>query len=297
MEDWLYGEYAKVDGFPDPTTGTAAQQAKWLQQAHDKMGIQQPFIDAMRATGKSMTSDQESTGYELELNYNPTRYWTMKVTGNKQMATNSAIAPSWQKYRDARMPIWTTMVSPYLAPADATHTSPYNQPYWTNNFSGNNIPSQIWPSLDAAPMALTLALQGKSVPQGRRYTANYLTSFRLAGITGNRYLKNVTVGGRVNWQDKGIVGYYEGAPDSDGIVRNYDVNHPIWDDSHFYVDVFGGYDLRLFNDRVRSHIQLNIRNIQESGRLQAYGANPDGSLTRYRIIDPREFVLTVSFEL
>jgi hypothetical protein len=238
MEDWLYGEYAKVDGFPDPTTGTAAQQAKWLQQAHDKMGMQQPYIDAMRATGKSMTSDQESTGYELELNYNPTRYWTMKVTGNKQEATNSAIAPSWQKYRDARMPLWTTIVSPYLAPADATHTSPYNQPYWTNNFSGNNIPSQIWPSLDAAPMALTMALQGKSVPQGRRYTANYLTSFRLAGITGNRYLKNVTLGGRVNWQDKGIVGYYEGAPDSDGIVRNYDVNHPIWDDSHFYVDVF-----------------------------------------------------------
>jgi len=297
LEDWLYGEYAKIDGFTDPTTGTAAQQAKWLQQAHDKMGIQQPFIDTMRANTRSMTSDQSSTGYELELNYNPTRYWTMKVTGNKQEAMQSAIAPSWQTYRDARMPLWTTIVSPYLAPADATHPSPYYEPYWNHFFSTGNVPSQYWAANQAAPMALTMALQGKSVPQGRRYTGNYMTSYRLAGITGNRYLKNVTVGARINWQDKGIVGYYEGAPDSDGIVRNYDVNHPIWDDSHFYMDVFGGYDLRLFNDRVRSHIQLNIRNIQESGRLQAYGANPDGSLTRYRIIDPREFVLTVSFDL
>jgi len=297
MEDWLYNEYAKVDGFADPTVGTATQQAKWLQAAHDKMGLTQAYIDAMRSTGKSMTSDQKSTGYELEITYNPTNYWNMKITGNKTMATNSAIAPSWQKYRDARMPIWLSMVSPYLAPADATHPAPYNQAYWTNNFSGNNVPSSIWPGLDAAPMALTMALQGKSVPQGHRYNINYLTRYRLAAITGNRYLKNVTVGGRVNWQDKSIVGYYEGPADADGIVRNYDANHAIWDDAHFYVDLWGSYDLRLFNDRVRAHIQFNVRNIQESGRLQAYGANPDGSLTRYRIIDPREYVLQVGFDL
>ena len=63
------------------------------------------------------------------------------------------------------------------------------------------------------------------------------------------------------------------------------------------MDVFGGYDLRLFNNRVRSHVQLNVRNIQENGRLQAYNANPDGTLTRFRIIDPREFVLSISFDL
>jgi hypothetical protein len=297
LEDWLYGEYAKIDGFPDPTVGTAAQQAKWLQQAHDKEGIQQPFIDTMRANTRAMTSDQSSKGYELEINYNPTRFWTMKVTGNKQEAMQSAIAPSWQKYRDARMPLWTTIVSPYLAPADATHPAPYYEPYWNHFFSTGNVPSQYWAGTVAAPMALTLALQGKSVPQGRRYTANYLTSYRLAGITDNRFLKNLTVGGRINWQDKGIVGYYEGAADADGIVRNYDATHPIWDDSHTYVDVFFGYDLRLFSNRVRTHLQLNVRNIQESGRLQAYGANPDGTLTRYRIIDPREYVLQVNFDL
>jgi hypothetical protein len=298
MLGWLSDEYAKVDGFANAAAGTVDQQAKWTQSALTRMGLTQAYIDAMRASTRSMTSDQSSTGYELELNYNPTRYWTMKVTGNKTMATNSAIAPSWQQYRDARMPIWTTMVSPYLSPADATHTTSYNQDYWNNpNFGSGNMPSSVWPGLDAAPMALTMALQGKSVPQGRRYNVNYLTSYRLAGITGNRYLKNATVGGRVNWQDKGIVGYYEGAADADGIVRNYNPNRPIWDDSHFYVDVFFGYDLRLFNDRVRSHIQLNVRNIQESGRLQAYNANPDGTLTRYRIIDPREFVLQVSFDL
>ena len=40
-----------------------------------------------------------------------------------------------------------------------------------------------------------------------------------------------------------------------------------------------------------------VRNHQEKGRLQAIGAFPDGTLNAYRIVDPRQFILTASFDL
>jgi hypothetical protein len=41
-----------------------------------------------------------------------------------------------------------------------------------------------------------------------------------------------------------------------------------------------------------------MRNIQESkARLQAVGAYPNGVAHTFRIIDPRTFILTASFDL
>jgi hypothetical protein len=48
---------------------------------------------------------------------------------------------------------------------------------------------------------------------------------------------------------------------------------------------------------MRALIQLNVRNAFEDGRLQAVGVNPDGRPYIYRIIDPRQFILTTTFEL
>jgi hypothetical protein len=40
-----------------------------------------------------------------------------------------------------------------------------------------------------------------------------------------------------------------------------------------------------------------VQNLQESGRLQPTGAFPDGTKNAFRIIDPRKFILTATFEL
>jgi hypothetical protein len=48
---------------------------------------------------------------------------------------------------------------------------------------------------------------------------------------------------------------------------------------------------------VTANIQLNVRNVTENGRLQAISARPDGVSTAFRIIDPRLFILSVSFDL
>ena len=105
------------------------------------------------------------------------------------------------------------------------------------------------------------------------------------------------VGGAFRWEDKANVGYYGAAPDPDGIVRNYDPNRPIWDKSRYYVDLWAGYNFQMFHNKVGCRVQLNVTNIFEGGRLQAIAFNPDGTPYAFRIIDPRQFVLSATFSL
>jgi hypothetical protein len=80
-------------------------------------------------------------------------------------------------------------------------------------------------------------------------------------------------------------------------MRTLDPSKPVYDRSRFYADVMASYHLRLLGERVRARVQLNVRNVLESGRLQPIAVNPDGQVSIYRIVDPRQFVLTTSFDL
>jgi hypothetical protein len=58
------------------------------------------------------------------------------------------------------------------------------------------------------------------------------------------------------------------------------------------------YRTRLWANKLGTTFQLNVRNVQEKGgRLQPIGAFPDGTPHTYRIIDPRQFILTATFDL
>jgi hypothetical protein len=57
------------------------------------------------------------------------------------------------------------------------------------------------------------------------------------------------------------------------------------------------YDLRFMQNRIRARVQLNVRNVFEDGRLQPIAVNPDGSPWAFRIIDPRQFILSCTFSL
>ena len=43
--------------------------------------------------------------------------------------------------------------------------------------------------------------------------------------------------------------------------------------------------------------QLNVRNLTERGRLQPIAADPDGTPSAFRIIPPRQLILSVTFDL
>lgn len=80
-------------------------------------------------------------------------------------------------------------------------------------------------------------------------------------------------------------------------MRQLDRSQPVYDRARLNADLSARYRLRLFGDCVRAKFQLNIRNVQESGRLQAVGVNPDGKPLAYCIIDPRQLILSTTFDL
>ncbi len=57
------------------------------------------------------------------------------------------------------------------------------------------------------------------------------------------------------------------------------------------------YGSKLFENKVGVKIQLSVRDALESSHLQAMGANPDGTPYTFRIVDPRQFILTTTFNL
>ena len=155
------------------------------------------------------------------------------------------------------------------------------------------MPRDFYTGNVSAPFKLAIANSGKPRTQVREWRFNGITNYT---FTQGR-LKNASIGGGFRWEDKAAIGFRGAAPEADGVIRSLDGNKPIYDKSRYYVDLSAGYNLRLLDNKVRARIQLNVRNVFEKGRLQPIAVNPDGSAYAFRIIDPRMFILTTTFDL
>ena len=244
------------------------------------------------------TNDLVSTGTEIELNFNPTKFWTVSASGTNTKSITTNVSASVQQWIDMRMPIWTTIKDP-RGPDHVAFTADDNIPalWWTQNYGGSQTAEQNYQTFVQAPYAVIHAQEGKSKPSIRAYNFRFSTNYRLAGIfKENKILKNMSVGGAVRWEDKGAIGYY-GVQKLPAVITALDPNNPIYDPSHTYVDLLANYRTRLFHDRVGATFQFNVRNIQEGGRLQPTAAFPDGTPSSYRIVDPRQFIFSATFDL
>ncbi len=294
------------------TTWMLYQNPGWtLEQARaealrlylEPAGITAELIDFVRNIGGGRLSEVNtvtSTGLELELAYNPSRYWTIKLTGAKQQAIDSELSPNFEKFINLHVPAWQAVMVPNIINPNTGEPVPGAGQDWWNTAYGSGAAGQargFYESLILAPFRLATANAGKPRPQTREWRFNATTNYRLAGLTDQKHLRRMSVGGALRWEDKAVVGYFGGAPSSDGAVREYDPNRPIFDKARTYVDLMATYETRLFDDRVRARFQLNVRNAFEGGRLQAIAYNPDGQAWNFRIIDPRQFILTASFDL
>jgi hypothetical protein len=236
----------------------------------------------------------------------------------KTEAINTAAGSAVDDYIAERMPIWTTLEDPrftqaspggaglpvgangnllwwhILGPSFNTAAGYNNTNSAATNFAGN---------VDA-PMAVFRQMIGRPRPQVRKYTAKFNTKYNLSGITDHAVLKNMTVGGSLRWIDKGSIGFYGLGYDPSKDLRlpanrilQLDPDRPIYSPADTFVDLFVSYRTRLFSDKVRASFQLNVKNVGESGgRLQPTSAFLDGTPSTYRIIDPRQFILTASFD-
>ena len=277
---------------------TAAQAQ---DRAAQLIGYTPEFIAS--AAGKSIgdSSNALSRGWELELQFNPTRFWTTKLTGNQQEAIDSNVSQHMQSFINERLPFWTTVRVPTGLLPDGSQLNGAGNLWWTTATGSNGMPVNYFTGNVQTPLNLAITTQGKKKPQTREFRFRAITNFQLAGLTAlaadRPWLRAMSVGGSYGWSSKGAIGYLAGAPDADGVVRTLDRSKPYFDKPVGNLDLNFGYRTMLFSKRISAHFQLNIRNATESGHLQGVAINPDGRFYSYRIIDPRQFIFTTTFGL
>lgn len=277
LDDFLYGELIQLH-----PTWTAAQIEAETERL---MGFAPGGLAEFQNLGLNDVNNATSKGKEIEIYYNPTRHWTLKANLTQQEAIDSDLSPNAQLYIDQRLPLWTSIRGPATG-----------QLWWETGAGAQN-PRTFYESIVLAPLKLAITNQGKPKPQTREWRFNMTTNFKLAGVTDQRWLKNLDIGGSARWEDRGAIGFMAGPADPDGVVRELDGNRPVYDKARWSFDFAAGYNLRLFDNRVRCRLQLNVRDVFESGELRPVAVNPDGTPWNFRIIDPRQFILTATFDL
>ena len=287
-------------------TATDAQQAA-VKNYLAPIGISQSFIDNVRTIGASGFTDVNtvtSTGVEFELNYNPNRYWTMKLAGAQQKAVDSELGHAVTDFIDSRMAALKAIVVPSTSVTVANGTA--GLPWWrvgatSPAATGTNTPSGFYVGNVKSVIGLATANAGKPRQQTREYRFNFVTNYKLAGMFDRGWLSRTSVGGALRWESKASQGYFgmpaSTDPEYNGAIVEYDSNRPIYDKARAYFDFVLSHALSFSKDKIRCKIQLNVRDIFENGRLQAIGYNPDGTAWNYRIIDPRSIILSATFDL
>ncbi|MEO6246036.1 MAG: hypothetical protein ABIQ12_11450, partial [Opitutaceae bacterium] len=273
-----------------PSITAAAREA----EVYRILGISAETESGFRGNTVADTTNIEARGEEYELNFNPSDYWTLRANVTRSESIDGAQSPYNTTYLKQRLAQWETIIDPRTGAKwlDTGYAGDFPSP-------GAQTPRNYVNDSITTPLRLDGATQGTARPQIREWRFNLATSYKVAGLSQHRILRNFTVGGGVRWESKGAIGFY-GVP-INGVIEaaeELDPKRPIWDKAHAYFDGFVSYQARFYGDKIRARFQLNVRNLQEShARLQAVGAYPNGQGHTFRIVDPRAFVFTTTFDL
>ena len=189
----------------------------------------------------------------------------------------AAGGPTWEDRIERTLPAWKGAFSLVLLAADRVAKSFRH---------GGLLDGRRVRAVDGVD------LEGQAAPGQRRYRWSYLTNytFRTGKLTG------FAVGGSMRWEDKAVIGYY-GKPNVGSTdLTLSDTTRPIYDSANTYVDAWVSYTRRILSDKVRMKLQLNCINAFEGGGLKTVSVNYDASPSSYRIIDPRQFVFSATFD-
>ena len=252
------------------------------------------------------TQDTKAKGTEVQITYNPTNNWTIKLTGDKQETVYSNVLPQYDAWLAVRMPIWTSLVSPFPVGApENDFTDGSGQHYvltkfWDNSYGYSaetrptTTPRDYFNAVVVPPVSLVKGLAGTTTPDQRKYHAKILTNYM---FTSGK-LKGFSFGGAEVWESKAAIGFrgYVATPDvAPGVVNLADPTQPVYDSGNFYTDLWVAYGRKIFNNKIAWKVQLNINNALEGGRLMPIAINLDGTPYAWRIIDSRQFVLSSTF--
>ena len=155
---------------------------------------------------------------------------------------------------------------------------------------GSQTLAQFFLNSVDVPLYNTLASEGVSSPEIRKYRVNFVTNYT---FDRQSWLKGVGVGTGVRWQDKIGIGYPASYTPTGAVF--IDKPHPFFAPAETNVDAWASYGRKIYNKRIDWKIQLNVRNAIGSEKLIAITAQPNGTPASVRISPDRRWYLTNTF--
>jgi outer membrane receptor protein involved in Fe transport len=248
------------------------------QQVQTPSQVSGVNVTFQRPGNLSDTQSTESKGFEFESTYNPTNNWRIALNVSQQKASRAVIAPVAREYLALRLAEWTTGATGNLL-ADE---------------SGQPVRIRVYDTL-LNTLNATIAREGQNVSELREWRWNIISNYTFQRTSR---LKGWNLGGAVRWQDKVGIGYpIVDVPASGGkTIALPDLARPYTGPSDLKFDAWVGYATKLWRDKVRWKLQLNIRDVLNEDGLVPVMAQPDGSIAAWVAPQGRLLTLRSTFE-
>ncbi len=314
-----------------PLTDTMMNQINTLVGGPEKTDSGQQVVAAQQAGGLlpwpntniQGTNTQESKGMEASLIYNPLRNWNIKVTVGQQVSTyDKAIGEItawlygtgtatngngrlnfWQNVKAPDLPtVYTRSNGNKLYLGDFWNSYGYTGDAQSNSTGATSTPNSTYYSIVDSQLYQLITLQGTKSPSQREWSSSLISNYSFQ----EGKLKGLAMGGSLRWASNAVVSYYGDLNPAkfahptatQSLIAYPDLTKPITIPATTNVDLWVSYTTRadLFGKNVRAKFQLNVRDATEKGGLRPLIYNADGSPAQYRIVDPRTYFVTTTFD-
>ncbi len=269
------------------------------------------------------TNSQVSKGKELTLIYNPTRNWNIKLTAGQQESSYSQASSQitawlygtgnattgngrlnfWQNAAAADLPtVYTRFNGNKLYLGSFWNSYGYTGDANSNTTGATSTPNSTYNSIVNSQLYTLFGLAGQRTPGQREYSSSLITNYAFQ----QGRLKGLAVGGGLRWASNAVGGYYANLNPAtfsqptatQNLISYPDLTKPQYVPAITNVDAWISYTTRLpaFGKSVRAKFQLNVQSLTESGGLTPIVYNSTGQAANYRIVDPRTFFVTSTFD-
>jgi hypothetical protein len=233
----------------------------------------------------------------------------MKFTWGKQVTTVDGAGAQAQAWVSSRLAAWQKYTAPDLP---TVYTSSTGTPIYLGNFwqaygyDGNvtgasNINGWVntqayYNLVVASQLAVDEANNGGKAPNQREYSWNYLTNY----VIDRGFLKHLGFGGALRYDGAATAGYYGNTTqlNSTGQIAAPNILEPIYTPGKYHIDAWTSYwfKLPMAGGKIKAKVQFNVADLTSNGYLLPVSFNYDGSPAAERIIAPRQYTLSTTFE-
>lgn len=225
--------------------------------------------------GMTATADTVSEGLEIEFTANPTNNLRLTFNASRTEAKQTNVGGAFTDYVESRLEYYETTAAGQM------------RVWWSG---GDTIVQQLASQAGFLGQFELMKLQeGSAQPELRKWRFNAIANYT---FTDDNFLKGVSVGGAIRWQDDVVIGYPL-TVDAEG-KTTFDLDNPYSGDARTNYDFWIGYE-RAITEKIDWKIQLNVMNAFAGDELIPISTQPDGTPAAVRIAPGMTWEITSTF--